>query len=48
MKGATRGHRMAKTKYDYQGTDGVGYDQMKKPEGIVGKTAKKPLGKGKK
>ena len=39
---------MVKTKYDYQGNDGVGYDAMKKPEGIVGKTTKKTLGRGKK
>ena len=40
---------MVKTKYDFQGNDGVGYAEMKKPEGIVGKTAgKKALGRGKK
>merc|ERR1719174_3587311 len=41
MKGPTRGHRMVKTKYDYQGIDGVGYAQMKQPEGIEGTTKRK-------
>lgn len=48
IKSVTRGHRMVKTKYDYSGSGQPNYADMKQPEGILGKTAKKAGLKAKK
>ena len=48
LKSVTNGHKMVKTKYDYSGTTGTGYKDMKQFEGFLGKTAGKKGVKAKK